>query len=537
MGRDMASSRPFVTGPDLPYRPTMPEVVRRAATLFGDEDCVVLPDRRMSFRSMESASRSLAQDLLASGVGKGTRVGLHLASGPEWVAAFVAVTRIGALAMPFSTLYRPVELRTAMRVGDVSLLISSPTMLGKDHQAYLEEAVPGLGGSTAGQLRIPELPYLRSIGLLGGGTRPWADRLDLSLDGHDDRVAGEEWARLEAAEAEVTPSDPLLVVFTSGTTADPKAVVHSQGSVIRKMSREADAGLNAMFGGRVLCLMPFFWVGGMQEVLAALQSGAALITLERPDASVALELAKRERVTSIKETILARRSLFAGVDLKSAVPSVRPLPARAWDGPPSSQGDMAFGIGMTETFGLWTNVEGMECRIADPDTGRILGEGEVGEFQVRGYALMQRLYKYEREDVFTPDGFYPTGDLGYTENGKFYFTSRLKDLIKTKGANVAPAEVEAVLNKDPSVRSSYVAGLPHDAYGEEVVAIVVPDEGHIIEVDALLNQCRSQLSSYKVPTMIEVLPDDEVPRLPSGKVDRRTLISMLVRFREDASTP
>jgi acyl-CoA synthetase (AMP-forming)/AMP-acid ligase II len=341
---------------------------------------------------------------------------------------------------------------------------------------------------------------------------------------------------LDAVEAQVAPSDPILVVFTSGTTADPKAVVHSHGSVIRKMSREANAGLNAMFGGRVLCLMPFFWVGGMQEVLAALQSGAALITLERPDASAALDLAKRERVTSIKETILARRSLFEGVQIDSAIPTVRPLPARAWDGGPSTRGDIAFGIGMTETFGLWTNVEGMECRVVDPDTGRVVGEGEVGEFQVRGYALMQGLYKYEREEVFTPDGFYATGDLGYAENGKFYFTSRLKDLIKTKGANVAPAEVEAVLNRDPAVRASFVAGLPHESYGEEVVALVVPDDGYTIDVDALLSECRRLLSSYKVPTIIEVIAEDQVPRLPSGKVDRRSLIAQMGRLREGEPT-
>jgi acyl-CoA synthetase (AMP-forming)/AMP-acid ligase II len=514
----------------------MPEVVERAATLFGDADCVVLPDRRMSFRSMESASRRLARDLLDGGVTKGTRIGIHMASGPEWVAAFVAVTRIGALAMPFSTLYRPAELRTAMRVGDVSLLISSPTILGKDHEAFLEDAVPGLSGSARGCLRTPDIPYLRSIWLLGRGTRGWADGFELPVDEEVDTVATPDRSLLEAVEAQVTPSDPMLVVFTSGTTADPKAVVHSHGSLIRKMSVEANAGLNAMFGGRVLCLMPFFWVGGMQEVLAALQSGAALITLERPDASAALELAQRERVTSIKETILARRSLFEGVQLDSAIPTVRPLPARAWDGGPSSRGDIAFGIGMTETFGLWTNVDGMECRVVDPDTGRTVDDGEVGEFWVRGYALMQGLYRHEREEVFTPDGFFATGDLGYAEDGKFYFSSRLKDVIKTKGANVAPAEVEAVLNQYPSIRLSLVAGLPHDAYGEEVVAMVVPDEGHTVDIDALLGRCRNQLSSYKVPTMIEVFSEDQVPRLPSGKIDRRTLVNMLAKAREEAPT-
>ncbi|MBO0729122.1 MAG: acyl--CoA ligase [Acidimicrobiaceae bacterium] len=525
----MTEADPAASRPELPYRPTIPDIVRRAAVEFGHDDYVVLPDRRMSFRDVEAASRRLAKQLLAAGAGKGTRIGLHLPNSPEWVVAFLGVSRIGALAMPFSSLYRPAELRTAMRVGDVSILLSRSRLLGRDHEGFLEEALPGLEGSDAGKLRIRETPYLRSIWLLGGTSRQWARSFEMSATGAEEPVDGVDESLLEAVEAEVTPADPLTAVFTSGSTADPKAVVHSQGAVLRKMAPIANAALNAMFGGRVLSLMPFFWNGGMQEVLAALQSGAALVTLERPDSAAALELAKRERVTSIKEAIVARHSLFSGVDTAREVPSLRPLPPRPWDGGRSERGDLAFGIGMTETFGLWTNVDGMDCRTVDPDTGAPVSDGEIGEFLVRGYCLMQGLYKREREDVFSADGFYATGDLGYTEHGKFYFRSRINDMIKTKGANVAPAEVEAVLNADPTLHASFVVGLPHDTYGEEVVAAVVPGHGETVEVDALLDRCRRTLSSYKVPRAIVVLQEDEVPRLSSGKLDRGALKARLDR--------
>ncbi len=165
--------------PELPYRPTMPVILRRAAATFGDDDYVVLPDRRISFRQAEAASRRLAKELLAAGVGKGTRTGIHLATGPEWAVAFLAVTRIGALAMPFSTIYRPAELRRSMRVGDVAVLLTSGTMLGKDHETYLEEAVPGLADAEPGRFRDPELPYLRSIWVLGAT----CTRLGASLRG------------------------------------------------------------------------------------------------------------------------------------------------------------------------------------------------------------------------------------------------------------------------------------------------------------------------------------------------------------------
>ena len=120
-----------------PYRLTMPAILRRAAALFGPQDYVVVPDRRITFSQVESEARVLAMRLLAMGVSKGTRVGIHLVSGPEWAVVFAAVTRIGAVAMPFSTLFRPAELRTAMRVGDVSILISS-----RDHPRQGSRGVP-----------------------------------------------------------------------------------------------------------------------------------------------------------------------------------------------------------------------------------------------------------------------------------------------------------------------------------------------------------------------------------------------------------
>lgn len=520
--------------PELPYRGTVPSIVRRAAELFGEDDYIVMPDRRLSFRQVEAASRLLAKELLAAGVGKGARVGIHLPSGPEWTVAFLAAARIGAVAMPFSTIYRPAELRTAMRIGDVSVLVSMASMLGKDHEAMLERAVPGLADSVPGHLRVPDIPYLRSIRLIGRTTRGWAEPLELSAEGADGSIDGVDETLLQAVEAEVAPADPVVAVFTSGTTAEPKAVIHTHGAVVRKTARESDGALHTIFGGRVLCLMPFFWVGGMQEVLGALQSGAALLTLERLDAAAALDLGKREQATCVMGNPQAMRTLLGGADLDTVIPTLRPLPKRPWEGPPSSRGDVPNGIGMTETFGPWNSVRGIECRVVNPDTGDVLEEGQVGEFHLRGYSVTAGLYKREREETFTPDGYYPTGDLGYVENGFVFFTSRLKDMIKTKGANVAPAEVEAVLSRRPEVRISYVVGLPHEVHGEQVVAGVVADGGHRIDAEVLLEECRKALSPYKVPTAVHVLEESEVPVLSSTKPDRRAIAAILAERQASA---
>lgn len=513
--------------PQLPYEATIPAVVRRASELFGPDDFVVLPDRRIEFGDLEKASRRLAKQLLAHGVGKGTRVGIHLPTGPYWAVVFVAVTRIGAIAMPFSTLYRPDELRQALRMGDVCVLISVGSLLGKDHESFLEKAIPGLAGSTAGSLSDCEVPYLRSVWLVGHGARAWATHVEISALDADEGFAGFDDAMLEAVEAEVSPADAMVAVFTSGTTAEPKAVVHSQGAAIRKTSRVANGSLNAQYGGRVLSLMPFFWVGGLQEVLSAMQSGAAVVTLERLDAAAAVQLGVKESVTSVMGNAAAMRSILGTTELRDLIPTIKPLPQRPWAGGPSSSGDASVAIGMTETFGPWNNVYGMECRIVDPETREICADGQCGEFEVRGYALTQGLYKREREDTFSADGFYATGDLGIRENERFYFTARLKDLIKTKGANVAPAEVEAVLNTFDGVRMSFVVGLPHATSGEEVIAGVVAQDGRAIDVDELLAHCRVRLSSYKVPRAIVMLDQQDIPYLSSSKPDRRAVKALL----------
>jgi acyl-CoA synthetase (AMP-forming)/AMP-acid ligase II len=511
------------------YELTMPAIVRRAAALFPDQEFIVMPDRQITFGELERSSRILAKQLLVAGVGKGTRVGIHLPTGPEWAIAFAAVTRVGAVAMPFSTLYRPIELQTALRVGDVAVLVSTPEILGKDHEDFLEEAVPGLREASAGRLRLSAVPYLRSIILIGETTRHWSESMQPAVSEFDDEL-------FEAIEAQVTAGDWLLVLFTSGTTAAPKAIVHSHGAALLKTSPAAGSALHAMHPGRVLNLMPFFWIGGMQELLSSMQSGATLLTLERLEADVALELGRRERATSVMGNSKAMQSLFGATNIDELIPTVLPQPQRSWDGPPSSRSDPATALGMSETFGPWAVVPGFEARVVDPESGNVQAEGVEGEFQVRGYALMQAMYKREREEVFEADGFYRTGDIGYLENGLVYFKGRLNEMIKTKGANVAPAEVEAVLNAQPGVRISFVFGFKNDDVGEEVVAAVMSEGDERVDVDLLHKECRRSLSSYKVPRSITVLSPDEVPYLSSSKPDRRGIKEMLRTQRESAAS-
>ncbi len=497
--------------PEVPYRPTVPALLRHAIDAHGESDYVVLPEERLTFGAAARRSGALARRLLDAGAGKGTRIGIFLPTGIDWVIVWLAAARIGALSMLFPATYRPAELRRALAIGDVAILFAPRSLFGKDYESFLEEAVPSLSGHRGGPIRDLDVPYLRSIWMPGRSSRAWATEVDFGVDGPPDPL-------LQAVEAAVSPADPLLVIYTSGSAADPKAIIHTQGAAIRKIQPHLGMGLPASFPGRTFCAMPFFWVGGPQELLGALHSGAAVVTQPRFAASGALELLEREQCTSIMGWANTLNQLKADptYPTRHLADLTLPTVARSSQGHPRN-------LGMTETFGPHANPEWFEYKVIDPTDGTILANGDEGEFCVRGFGLMAGMYKKEREEVFDSDGWYHTGDRGYVENGTIWFTGRYSEMIKSGGANISPLEVERVLEAQPGVAIALVLGVADPHRGQAVAAVVVPDAGAELDSTELRDRTNRQLSGYKVPSRWLILQPGEVPFLPSGKPDKRAL--------------
>jgi acyl-CoA synthetase (AMP-forming)/AMP-acid ligase II len=541
--------------PDLDYAPTMPAVVRRAAATFGDNDFIVMPGRRMSYAETEVASRRVGKQLLAAGVGKGTRIGFMFPYGTEWIVAWLAIARIGAIGMPFSTSYKPAELRKALRFGDVDTLLVPSTMFGQDHLAYVEAAVPRLAQAGPEPLRIPELPYLRHVRVSGGSDRLWAKALPLdfrvgagtggadtdSTDSDGDGISDEVF---EAIEAEVTPSDLMMTIFTSGTTSEPKAVVHTHGNFLRHGANLARfAGLTSE--SRRLCAMPFFWIGGVGlAVNMALSVGSAILCVEKFEPDAVLDLMEAEGATELGVwpqlgQRMQRYIVATGRDV-SGIPAFAPPPTTDYGlrhnslgmtetmGPHSAAGPEAERVlpeEMRGSFGLL--VPCVEHRVAHPETNATLGEGEVGEICIRGYSLMSGLYKREHHETFDADGWYHTGDKGLIRDGYLYFHGRLSEMIKTSGSNVSPREVELLLESFPEVGLAVVVGLPDADRGEVVAAALVPAGGATIDPIQTLRRAGDELSNYKVPRRVLVLGEADVPYLANGKPDRLTVRQLL----------
>src|SRR5262245_23532845 len=191
------------------FTPTLPVLLRRLAGEHGARELIVSEaGRRMSYAQAESESAELARALLASGGGKGTRVGLLFPNGPEWVAAFFAATRIGALAVPISTFYQARELGWVLRHADVQILLCSERMLRSDVLARLESAVPGLAECKGEPLYVPEVPRLRAVRVWGRASRDWALPGPESLARALRAAPAIDASFLACIEASVVPADP-----------------------------------------------------------------------------------------------------------------------------------------------------------------------------------------------------------------------------------------------------------------------------------------------------------------------------------------
>jgi len=346
---------------------------------------------------------------------------------------------------------------------------------------------------------------------------------------------------VDAVASAVTPSDTLVIMFTSGSSGPPKGVIHSHGNALAAV-RSGLAARCIDADTRLYLPMPFFWVGGFGSgVLSALLAGATLVTEEIPRPETTLRLLEREQVTLFRggpdqAEALARQSASVGAELSALRPGSReallPLEQRA------APGARAKLFGMTESFGpycgypadtdmppsAWGSCgkpfDGMEVRIVDPDTGQPVPAGTIGMIQLRGPHTLRGICRRSREDLFTPDGYYPTGDLGHLDDDGFmFYHGRSDDMFKVSGATVYPSEVEQALRTIDGVENAFVTEVS-GAVGAVVISGAT--------VDDLGAAARKRLSAFKVPTVwLLVDSDDDIPRGTTGKVDARKLHAML----------
>lgn len=523
---------------------------------YGDAVAVRDLGRSVTYADLERRSAALARGLLAAGASKGTRVGILMANSADWIVSWLAIGRIGGISIALSTFSSPRELAYLLRQSDAAFLLTARTYLKHDYAAKLEEALPGLAEADgAAPLLIPSAPYLRGVWFTDEGPlRTWArgNLADLEASGAGSKTVTP--ALLAEIEKAVAPADHGLIMFTSGSTADPKAVLHTQATMVRKIRYMSEINsiipLNLHQGDRMLLTSPLFWVGGLILMGSSLQRGAVIVREDDHSGKALARTAHAEKVTKVVGMEPVLRSVIAEPEFTDE-DFARLTPAQSPQMPvfdPSVARDrLPNGLGMTETFGPYSGptVWGLykpehagsfgppypmtELKIIDPMTREQLPYGSVGELCVRGWWLMDGFYKRERRDVFEPDGFYRTGDLVRLDaDGHFYFQGRFGGMIKTSGANVSPDEVERVILEQPGVLEVAVLGVPDEAMGQMVAAVIAPRPGETVDEKQVHAALRAALSSFKVPKKYLIIPVEDWPRTASAKVHKPSLLNVVV---------
>jgi len=478
-----------------------------AADRFGERDAVRAGDATWSFRDLDELSNAFARHLSGRGVGPGDRVAVMMANRVEFVTTVYAVSKLGAASVLLSPAWKSTEVGHALELtgpvhavadGEAAALLAA--MLGADDVTDLDD--------TTGD--------------------PFAH----------DRGRTESDAAGGTAEA--------VLVFSSGTTGFPKAVRHTHDS-IGQATQHWRQVLGLGPEDRFQVATPPSHILGLLNLLTAVAAGATVrlhrrfdldevlqriagerMTLEMAVAPIALAMANHPRLEEYDLSSL-RYIMWGATPVTESVArivtdrtGVRWLPAYGASELPVIAANPVDRPQSWRLDSAGLPPPGVELRIADLETGKVLDFGETGEIQVRSPSVIAGYLPDAATVEAFADGWYRTGDVGWLEpEGWVHLTDRSKEMIKVSGFQVAPAEVEAVLYRHPAVLDCAVFGVADERSGEVPVAAVKVDPGQPLADGELEQLVAESLATYKRLRRVVIV--DEIPRLPSGKVLRRTL--------------
>jgi len=512
-----------------PY--TLGAFLRDAVARNGNREAIVFHDASgrvlWSYDDLGLEAARVARALMAAGLQKGERVALLMGNRPEWVASAFGIALAGGVLVPVNTYLEASELSYVLGHSDASMLLMQDSLAG---HAY-HDTITTLADE------LPKLRWTASLGAARSVDR--IQRWDAFLAGGD-AVAEPD---LQTRAAAVEPADDAVIIYTSGTTAVPKGVLHAHAPpclqsrrFVRHLCLDGDV--------RAWSAFPLFWTAGFAMVMGStIAAGGCLVLQETFSPGEALGLLGSERVTTPHAwphqlAELEQHPDWMATDLSALQhiesfssfgrhPSVR-VPEDAWS--------PRAAYGLTETFTIITSIPsdappdirdraqgrilpGNAIRILHPDTDAPQPAGAQGEIAVSGTTLMKGYVKVPRDETFDVDGFFRTGDAGFVdEDGFLHWTGRTTDLIKTGGANVSPVEIETELLHHPALKAAGAVGVPHDTLGQMVVVVAVAQDGSSVDEDDVRAFLRGRLASYKIPRRVIFVREQELTLTGNQKI-------------------
>ena len=492
---------------------------------------------RWTYGDLERAAREFAARLVTRGVAPGDRVGLVMGNRPELVAGIFGTALAGAVVVPISTFSTVAELIDMLCRAEVVGVVTQSVLLDRELGAELQALV--------GAAELPDLAWCAAV-----DDPAWSAPVTDGL-----------LAEVERRRLVVLPDDEGLVLFSSGTTAEPKGMVHRHRAPTFQCWAIAEV-FRRTTTSRVWAPLPLFWTAGLTSALGpTLAGGGCFVLQEVFEPGEALRLLARERVTEPytlphQAAALAEHPDWEATDLSS----LREVYGKSvFTRHPSVEGDptwtMPIGYGMSETCAIVVThlssatqaemkastgrlMPGARLRVVDPDTGVSLGANVDGEFALGGVTLLDHYLGKTRAESLDADGFLHTGDMGYVDDGgEVHWTGRRTEMIKTGGANVSPAELEFALRACPDVRRTKVIGLPDERMGE-IVVLCAERAANAEPTEAQLQAfLRARVAAYKVPRHVLLFEPGELPSTGSDtKIRDDELVAIAATRLRDQKT-
>ncbi|MFD4195658.1 class I adenylate-forming enzyme family protein [Amycolatopsis thermoflava] len=506
---------------------TLPGVLRALGEHFGDHEAVAAADGRATFAGLLGACERMAAGYAAAGLLPGDRVGVLLPNGLRWLTATLGAHLAGLVPVPVNTWYRSSEYAYVIERAGLRAVVTDDKLFGRDVLADLAQA--GYG----------ELYGESRRDYLGALTWPAGAELPPALPGGP------------LVDVPVGPGDLAAILFTSGSTAKPKPVPLRHGPLVAN-PREIGRRQHLRPGDRLWISAPFFFGYGTANALpVALTHATTLCLQERLDGEEALAFIERERCTVYYGLAPTTRALLSAPSFgKRDISSLR-TGTCGFTAEDKRLVIEELGVtqvcsmyGLTEGYGHSTVSDALDpvevklstCGTALPtqqvrivdDAGRPCPAGVTGEIELSGAVIDGYLDAPELDaEAIRPGGWFRTGDLGWLdEHGRLHFAGRRKEMMKIKGINIAPAEVEDILIAHEAVDQAVVMGVPGDN-GDEVMACVLVPRDPGADRDGLVADLtahiRGQAAGYKVPSRFVLMTAADLPLTDTGKVSKLKL--------------